>query len=38
MSCKQRDGDKFLGYYNNNMEENTNDTTFVIIYNSDSDA
>ena len=36
ISCSQSDSDRFLGFYN--MEENSNDTTFVVIHNNDSDA
>lgn len=36
MACNQSDGNKFLGYYN--MEQNSSDTTFVIIHNSDIDT
>lgn len=36
MSCQQEGGDRFLGYYN--MDENRNDTTFVIIHNKESDT
>ncbi len=34
VSCNQSNSDKFLGYYN--TEENSNDTTFVIIHSSDN--